>query len=195
MGLVDGKLTIIGLDPGGTTGWAMYVADVIHHPVDPDLAVPTVEFYNGKWNAGQIGPDPHHRRLWNFLEQWTTVNTIIVCESFEFRKNEKDRTRDNIVLDSKEYIGVVNLYKQTYDATTSHDHPGSLEVVFQTSGMVIPGPAGNAFWTDEKLERVGHLAKPKTTWRHANDAMRHLLYYMLFKMNRQDLLEPFRSRT
>jgi hypothetical protein len=185
-GLVDGKLSIIGLDPGGTTGWALYTADVIHHPVDPDIAVPTVEFYNENFVSGQKGPGHHHLRLWHLLEQWTTVNTIIVCESFEFRRNEKDRSRDNIVLDSREYIGVVNLYEQYYHETTSNQ-PGVFEVVYQTAAL------GKGFWTDKKLAAVGKFAAPKTTWPHANDAMRHLLHYMVFKMNRQDLLIPLKG--
>lgn len=180
MGLVDGKLVIIGLDPGGTTGWALYTANVIHN-VDGQP-----EYYNEAYNAGQIGPGPHHLRLWHLLEQWTTVNTIIVCESFEFRRNDRDATRDNIVLVSKEYIGVVNLYAQTFEETTS-GLPGEFKVVFQTAAM------GKGFWDDRKLEVVGLLQTPKTTWPHANDAMRHILQYMVFKMNRQDLLQPLRS--
>jgi hypothetical protein len=186
MGLVDGKLVILGLDPGGTTGWALYTADILHHPTDPDLAVPTVEFFNEKFDVGQIGPGPHHLRLWHFLEQWTTRNTIIVCESFEFRRNERDATRDNIVLDSKEYIGVVKLYEQTFRETTANQ-PGEFRVVFQTAAY------GKGFWNDRKLQVVGKFSTPKTRWPHANDAMRHLLQYMVFKMNRQDLLQPLRS--
>lgn len=193
MGLVDGKLNIIGLDPGGTTGWVLYTADILHHPVDPDLAVSTLEFFNEKYITGQMGPGPHHMELWHFLEQHTTRNTIIVCESFEFRKNDRDATRDNIVLVSKEYIGVVNLYEQYYHETTSNQ-PGEFRVRYQTAGNVIPGPSRKAFWTNDKLEAVGRLTKPVTPWRHANDAMRHLLYYMVFKMNRQDLLLPLRGR-
>jgi hypothetical protein len=186
MDLTSGKLSIVGLDPGGTTGWALYTCDVMRHTVDPDIGVSTVEFFNEKFTRGQIGPGHHHLRLWNFLEQWTTTNTIIVCESFEFRKNEKDRTRDNIVLDSKEYIGIVNLYKQTFDATTAN-RIGGLQVVYQTAAI------GKGFWTDNKLQVAGRLATPKTRWVHANDAMRHLLYYMTFTMKRQDLLESLRN--
>lgn len=177
--LVDGKISIIGLDPGGTTGWALYTASVIHNVND----IP--EYYNEKFISGQKGPGHHHLSLWRLLEQWTTANTIIVCESFEFRRNEKDRSRDNIVLDSREYIGVVNLYGQHFEATTS-GMPGVFKIVYQTAGL------GKGFWTDKKLAVVEKLAMPKTRWTHANDAMRHLLHFMVFKMNRQDLLTPLK---
>lgn len=181
-GLRDGKLAILGLDPGGTTGWALYTADVIH---SLEGERPTPEYYNEKFNAGQIGPGPHHRQLWGLLEQWTVTNTIFVCESFEFRRNERDRNRTNIVLDSKEYIGVVNLYQQMFEHTT---HPQiGLEVVYQTAAT------GKGFWTDTKLQMVKKFSTPKTKWPHANDAMRHLLHYMAFKMDRRDLLQPLKG--
>ncbi len=183
-GLVDGKLAILGLDPGGTTGWALYTADVIH---DISGERPKPEFYNEKFNAGQIGPGPHHRRLWGLMEQWTVTNTIIVCESFEYRRNPKDSGRDNIVLDSKEYIGVAKLYKEMFDHTTA-DRPGELQLVFQTAAT------GKGFWTDQKLAAVRKFSTPKTKWPHANDAMRHLLHYMVFKMDRKDLLLPLRGK-
>lgn len=185
-GLVDGKLAILGLDPGGTTGWALYTADVIHNLSGER---PTPEYYNEKFNAGQIGPGQHHRRLWCLLEQWTVTNTIIVCESFEFRRNERDRNRTNIVLDSKEYIGVVKLYKDMFDHTTAQkpDNHVGLDVVFQTAAT------GKGFWTDQKLQAVRKQSTPKSKWPHANDAMRHLLHYMVFKMGRKDILQPLRG--
>lgn len=185
-GLTDGKLSILGLDPGGTTGWALYTADVIH---DISGDRPTPEFYNEKFNAGQLGPGKHHRLLWGLLEQWTVTNTIIVCESFEYRRNAKDRNRDNIVLDSKEYIGVVNLYQQVFEHTVAprHNHLIGLQVVYQTAAT------GKGFWTDQKLQMVGKQSTPKSKWPHANDAMRHLLHYMAFKMHRRDLLQPLKG--
>lgn len=189
MGLVDGRLSILALDPGGTTGWALYTADVIHDLTGIKADGPVPEFYKEKFNSGQMGPGHHHRRLWGLLEQWTVTNTIIVCESFEYRRNPKDRQRDNIVLDSKEYIGVVNLYQQHFEHTTAPRHDGllHLDVVYQTAAT------GKGFWTDQKLQAVGKFGTPKTKWPHANDAMRHLLHYMVFKMNRQDILVPLKE--
>lgn len=191
--LVDGKLSILGLDPGGTTGWALYTADVIHtiSELAPGLkGTRKPEYSNEKFNTGHIGPGHHHLRLWNLLEQWTVTNTIIVCESFEYRRNPTDANRDNIVLDSKEYIGVVNLYEQNFIRTVQPRHNGllGLSVVYQTAAV------GKGFWDDRKLAAVSHFATPKTKWTHANDAMRHLLHFMTFKMDRQDLLLPLRTR-
>lgn len=191
--LVDGKLAIIGLDPGGTTGWSLYTADVIHEKTDiaPGLqGYPKPEYYNEKFDSGHLGPGHHHLRLWNLLEQWTVTNTIIVCESFEYRRNPKDSQRDNIVLDSKEYIGVVNLYEQNFNRSIGprHNNLLHLRVAYQTAAV------GKGFWNDEKLVAVEKLATPRTTWTHANDATRHLLHYMTFKMDRQDLLLPLRGK-
>jgi hypothetical protein len=159
----------LGLDPGGTTGFALYQAEVIRNP-DGRL-----EWFNEGWQIGHMGPGEHHKTLYDSLGLWQTPNFIIVCESFEYRRNPRDSQRDNIVLDSKEYIGVVKLFEQE----RMQAHPGQ-RVVFQTAAM------GKGFWTDDKLRKVGHYA---VNMKHANDAMRHVLHYMVFKLDRKDLLE------
>lgn len=45
-------------------------------------------------------------------------------------------------------------------------------IIYQTT-------SDKAIATDARLEEYGLLVKPKTKWRHANDAMRHLLHYAL----------------
>lgn len=89
---------IAALDPGGTTGWALY------NPI------------TGIVRCGQIGPGPHHLELDRFLNN-TFVETMdadgifeVVCEEFDFR-NSVDK--DKLELVSREYIGVVNLFNQT----------------------------------------------------------------------------------
>jgi len=149
---------IVALDPGGTTGIA------------------TVRFDDGgyEWSFSELGPYEHHDELWEFLyntcKPWTTGSTI-VCESFEFRQN---RQRDNINLMSREYIGVVKLFRAILN----------VPVVFQTAGMAKP------FVTDEKLKAMDLYY---TRSKHARDATRHALYYMITKLKRHDLIESWKD--
>lgn len=181
MNLISGTLCILGLDPGGTTGWASYDAEVIERPDKPG----TYEFYNEKWNSGQIGPNKHHGNLWALLELKHARNFIIVCESFEYHREQ----RDNVVLVSLEYIGVTKLfYEQRLQYTAT-----PLELVMQTAST------GKSFWYPKKpgtqqrdatkLKAVNHYSPGMT---HANDAMAHLLHYMTFTMDRKDQLGPLK---
>jgi hypothetical protein len=170
----DGSLTITALDPGGTTGVALYVADVIHNTD----GVP--EYYNEKWNTAQIGPEPHHKKLYQLLERWHVANTIVICENFQYRQHPE---APSVELVSVEYIGVAKLFAQVRETPI---------LVMQETGKVIPPKDKNkpgGFWTDDKLKRVGRWSAGR---KHANDAMRHLLHYMVFEMKRNDLLEPLK---
>jgi len=125
------------------------------------------------WEEGQIGPDAHHFELWDFLKEESVLHhdMTIVCESFEFRQNKQ---RNNINLMSREYIGVIRLFGVLFD----------IPVVFQTAGT------GKGFVSDDKLKVMG-LYKPGQ--RHSNDAKRHLIYYVVTKLHRTDLLESWKS--
>lgn len=154
---------IVALDPGGTTGWAMWQ----DRPLMEDA---------GLWNyftIGQMGPEPHHEDLYASLELWHVSDYTIVCESFEFRQGKQ---RHNIVLDSKEYIGVVKLLQQQRN----------IPVVFQTAAL------GKGFVTDDKLKVMGLWYPGK---KHAMDAMRHLIYYMVTKRGHKDLIASWKDLT
>jgi len=170
----DGHLSITALDPGGKTGVAFYDADVIYN-VDSQL-----EFLNEKWDTLQLVEPDHHKTLKHMLERRHVSNTIVVCESFQYRRPVDAPA---VELISMEYIGVVKLVVQ--------ERP-DIQVIWQTPGKVIPPKNKNhagGFWTDEKLKQVRKWSAGR---KHANDAMRHLLYYMAFTMGRRDLLEPLR---
>jgi hypothetical protein len=176
-----GTLTVLGLDPGGTTGWCMYRAEI------PNQA-PHV-YNKEEWLHGELGPGEHHLRLLDFLSCMHTDNFIIVCESFEFRQGKQ---RDNIVLDSKEYIGVVKLYGQSCEAT---HHGASLpNVVFQTAsygkGFWYPRIPGTKRRDPTKLKTVGLYQTGST---HMNDATSHVLQYLTFRMQREDWLRKLRK--
>jgi hypothetical protein len=157
--------TIVALDPGGTTGFAVY-----REERDNDAANLR---YGGSWRAGHIGPEEHHVELWNFLAklQQHDENLTVVCESFEFRQGKQ---RANINLMSKEYIGVAKLFGTVW----------GIPVVFQTAAQ------GKGFASDEKLKVMGLYTPGK---KHAMDAMRHLVTYMITKRRRHDLMESWKS--
>lgn len=185
MRLRPGVLTILGLDPGGTTGWCMYRASI--PTVDPSLG--PVEFLDEKWLYGELGPGAHHLQLHDFLAFMHTDNFIIVCESFEFRQGKQ---RDNIVLDSKEYIGIVKLYGQTCE--TTHHSVSLPEIVFQTAsygkGFWYPKAQGTQRRDATKLKAIG-MYHPGST--HMNDATAHVLQYLTFKMHRNDWLHKLKE--
>lgn len=149
---------VIGLDPGGTTGWA--TVSRTREPSDET------------WQFGQLGPNEHHEELFAFLEMSIVQETVIVCESFEFRQN---RQRDNINLMSKEYIGVVKLLDQERN---------NVKTVFQTAAMA------KGFVSDKKIKAMG-LWQPG--YKHAMDATRHAIYYLVNKENRTDLIKNWRT--
>lgn len=170
----DGHVSITALDPGGTTGVAMYDADLIFNADDK------AEWFHEKWDTLQLTEPDHHKTLKNLLERRNVANTIIVCESFQ---NRRPVDAPAVELISCEYIGVVKLLVQ--------ERP-SIQVIWQTPGKVIPPKNRNTFggfWTDDKLKQVRKWSPGR---KHANDAMRHLLQYMAFTMGRRDLLEPLR---
>lgn len=132
--------TLLALDPGTTTGYCVYE--------------------QGSFVFGQIGPEMHHKPLWALMKG--TEPTTIICEDFTFRPNPNRR---KVVLDSKEYIGVVKLYGSAYDV------PVKMQMASQAKG----------FWgEDNRIRKLG-LWQPGQ--RHAMDALRHMLYYLSFDLN------------
>lgn len=127
------------------------------------------------WSWDQLGPQEHHHELWTTLcdELANTGDLTIVCESFEFRQN---RQRDNINLMSREYIGVVKLFSATYGTP----------VVFQTAGLAKP------FVTDAKL-KVMDLWVPGQ--KHAMDATRHAVTFMIQKLKMVKLIDSWKELT
>lgn len=137
---------IIGLDPGGTTGWAAL----------------TVGHQNTmNWRQGQIGPQEHHQALWSFLELEAVANTIIVCESFEYRNT----SRAGLVLVSNEYIGITKLFARERN----------IPLFFQTAAE---GKCGDkTFVRRVNLERLGLWHGTK--WKHSMDATAHVVRWII----------------
>jgi hypothetical protein len=81
---------ILSLDPGGSTGWALYYDSL-----------------QGAWNFGVIDDRDHHLTLWNLLHK--TAPTLVLCEEFIYQRRELDKGV-SLVLVSCEYIGIAKLY-------------------------------------------------------------------------------------
>jgi hypothetical protein len=174
---------ILALDPGGTTGWATYTAQRMAHPEysrqEQILGAPPFEYFDQKWACGQLGPEEHHSKLFSLLGIQQTSEFVLVCESFEFRNKDR-RHRDNINLMSREYIGVATLFYQL--RMEGRDGQSYWK---QTAGLAksfIPdsGPQAN-----KKIKEAG-LWHPNQV--HAMDATRHLLWYLVNRDNRYDLV-------
>lgn len=142
-------MKILALDPGGTTGWAFYDQIQLNR------------FRPERLEMGQMGPEDHYDELYQLMMEYHAGpephrRLHVVCESFEYRKG----LRDNVVLVSLEYIGVVKLFDKWH----------SSELAMQTAAE------GKAFWNDNKLKRLG--LEPTYALRHQHDAARHMLTFM-----------------
>jgi hypothetical protein len=122
--------------------------------------VATYETEHQIWDHCQIGPAEHHNALWNYLTD--TEPDVIIYERFMYQRRELTRGV-TLNLDAVEYIGVVKLW---------YSQHVNVELVCQTPHQA------KMFWDDEKLKTVGLYI---TGAPHANDATRHLLYYLTFR--------------
>lgn len=134
---------VVSLDPGQTTGWAAWT----------DYEDKSVS----QFTCGQIGPQEHHKALFDMLGMLHTSEYAIVCERFEYR----NRSRPGLELISREYIGVTRLFVQERS-----DVHLEMQSASQAKGFV----------TDAHIKKLG-LWSPGD--RHAMDAYRHLLYFLI----------------
>lgn len=160
-----GKLpAILAFDPGGTTGWCYH-----------DL--PLIEGRRPVFQYGQFEGRDYHQELFDFLVQ-TAENRIlaplhIVCERFEFRKDEQNR--DKIDYKPVEYIGVIRLFTKMYR------HSG-VKLIMQSASHTV---GKSAFFGDgsEGNAKMKHLGLYIPGQRHATDAARHYAYYRTFTLD------------
>ncbi len=147
-------ITLLALDPGGTTGWAKVTNRYTSEGFDPHHLV---------FSSGQVGPHEHHKELYKLMHTHDCVT--VICESFEFRQMGED-TKKKVELISREYIGVAKLWCDQWDR----------DIVFQTASTakaLIPDKGPEA---DRKLKQLGLYVPGQ---KHARDAYRHLIRYML----------------
>src|SRR6478752_5019199 len=127
---------IITLDPGGTTGWAMFTA---RYTMTRDLFASDTEFVKtfikpGKWECGQLGPNEHHKDLYFFLTQSMIEETHIISESFEYRNDSPA----GLELVSREYIGIAKLVCMQYRTRLGLQTASQGKVRDKTTAFVKP---------------------------------------------------------
>lgn len=143
---------ILAVDPGPHTGLVWRLDDGTFQARTLDLTL----------------VDQPHLSLWQWMLTALQPGDEVVLESFEFRKNERDR--EYIDYKAGEYVGVVQLFCQL----------NCLPCLMQNAAT------GKGFWTDDKLKRAG-LYKVCDS-RHTRDAMRHWLKYWTFNLDNSEFL-------
>ena len=154
-------MRILSIDPGATTGFCLY---------DSEANKRIVEVWND-----DLQPSPRHDMLWLRLE--TLDFDEIICEKFEFRKD--DQARDKIDYLPAELVGVVKLY--------AYQNP-HIKLTMQGSSLI----GSSAFWSDDnkKVKQLG-LYNSKAA-PHGMDSLRHVLYYVSFTLNDQHFIQGLR---
>ena len=160
-------MRMLWLDPGGTTGWALYQGGPFALMDHPERGI----------KLGQIGPHEHHLELKVHIETEISRDFLLGYESFQYRQDQ-DRTTVSLV--SCEYIGVVKLIK---------DERPDLAIASQTPGEGVGGFFGKKQGGDEKIKKLG-LWWPGH--KHAMDALRHMLYYEVFTNGNKQILQALR---
>jgi hypothetical protein len=141
---------VIGIDPGGTTGWATFSAYRYF-----DYASQSYEYEDVEWTCGQLGPEKHHQALEQLLGLQRVEYYTIVCERFTDRV-----TGHSVDLTAREYIGVIQKYCQE----------DKVPLVMQMSAQA------KGFTNSKNLRKLGlYYAKDK----HAMDAYKHVLWYLI----------------
>lgn len=141
------RFVLMAFDPGGTTGVA------ILNLTGLESGIPTP-------SLAQLGPHQHHLELWDALNEYRP--THVIFESFEFR----NRTRDNLELISRDYIGVITLWSELNPARLYKQSAAQAKGFIKDSG-----PNANL-----PIKRLGWYAPGK---KHAMDAVRHLTYFLI----------------
>ena len=141
------RFVLMAFDPGGTTG----VAILNLTGLESGIPMPIL---------AQLGSHPHHLSLWDMMNKYKP--THVIYESFEFR----NRTRDNLELISRDYIGVITLWAML-NATRLYKQSAA-----QAKGFIKDsGPNANL-----PIKRLGWYMGGK---KHAMDAVRHLTYFLV----------------
>lgn len=113
-------------------------------------------FEEVQWNMGHLGPEEHHLELYNFLGMQHTQHYTIVTERFEYRNT----SRPGLNLMSREYIGVTKMF------VAEREIPIVEQNASQAKGFV-------------KDPRIKDLGLWYAGHKHAMDAVRHLIYYIV----------------
>lgn len=156
-------MKILAIDPGGSTGWSSITFPGFHDVVGGSPV----------WSFGEINWDNHHSHLRHFLDRQLgtelsglNIHDLVICEGFDNRANPAAQ------LISLEYIGVVKGWVQE-----------------RAFNAIFPSPSEKE-WADDKKLKALKLYRPGK--RHANDATRHLVSYLVNKKHYAPLMDQLR---
>lgn len=162
--------TAIALDPGGSTGWAYYRATkMVGFDGSQSDDTFTTEWYDEEWKVGQLGPGDHADELLHLLELNHTQEYWVICERFIPRPGKIGAQLD----EAPRYITVTEMFVKERELL---DH------------YVLQMPAQAKNFVPNATVKKLDLWYPGQ--KHAMDAMRHLLFWMVNgPYKRQDLLK------
>lgn len=157
---------ILGIDPGGTTGFCMWYADTDVYCFE-QVEYDPVLLYN------MVG------RFTN----WGDREVDLVIEDFDNRQDEGmdlgdgKRGRPKIDYTAPRVIGIVDFFVANGHAATVHKK-------VQKAATAKGGFWGKSQGGDDRIHRLG-LWRPM---KHSMDALRHVLYYRTFVLKDKTLL-------
>lgn len=152
----------VAFDPGKTTGFA--TGEMVELSAGETFKKEHPYENDIYWSGMLIQTaqaEMTHADIMNWLNNMKP--DYIICERFDFR----NRARTGLELISREFIGVINLYCEMNTDCT---------LVMQSASQ------GKGHFTNEKL-KMAHVYRKGCD--HANDAVRHLLYWYRFGSGHQ----------
>jgi hypothetical protein len=158
------------MDPGGTTGLSWWISPREPTPLSQQL-----------WGQEQIGACSQELGLCQLFLKLDDIiypysgnprSVHLAMEGFDFRKDEQFRTK--IDYTAAEVIGATRFWTALRPQVT---------LIRSGAGL------GKGFWGDDKIKKLNLWVPGK---KHAMDARRHLLRYMVFELQMNELLLPLR---
>lgn len=135
------NLVILGLDPGNTTGWALFEgAELVE--------------------CGQLHL-PKTASIVDLLYSFSETPKQFVVEEYRIYPNR-----------AKQHIGNDLFTPRIIGAVEAFAYMNNIPVDFQ------PASLGKSHFTDSRLKALGLYQKGQ---RHANDAIRHVAHWLIFK--------------
>jgi predicted 2-oxoglutarate/Fe(II)-dependent dioxygenase YbiX len=156
-------VTVLAFDPGGSTGWAMWQAEKILNPEGKP------EYFNEYTNSGCFDDKDHHEKIIALIELQRTEVFHLITEAF-LNRPEKATASELI---SRDYIGVMTLWAKQND----------VRLIQQSSAMA------KTFINDKKLKAMGYWSTNK----HARDAYRHMLFFMINNLQMTHLVDSWKE--
>jgi hypothetical protein len=159
-------MRIIAIDPGPTTGICIYDHFEMSDRSNAFLVKPGYDKREFMFDQVNVNSAAQYLWFWEQLNFWcNNPDTHVVLERFNFRKDERDRTK--IIYTPAEIVGIVRLWCQKNNVHCE---------------LQMASEAKAGFWDDDKLRRLGLY---KSGSKHAMDALKHCMQYLTFTLNDQ----------